>query len=296
MRIIDYTCVEVPLVKVKIKVYCHNDELIKECQRLALDFNLKGTHKSERVVSFVILEEKTWVIKQLIDNPNLIEDIIHKQFISEIKISTFDYLSKLDIFATKCGAQQIFISSFSKNLILRLAVTLYFIATYNSLEHDELIIHGCGVDSGKCGLLFLGEGGAGKSTIANLSLQVGKEVLSDDLICINCVDLPTLISAPGIAKTISSFLITNPPLKAIFNIKKDDRDCLIMLKKPAIAQVLFASFYSNPWASFLPKETTEKVLDLASDLVRNILGFELHFRKSPDFWKLIDSQFPKIDE
>jgi len=28
------------------------------------------------------------------------------------------------------------------------------------------------------------------------------------------------------------------------------------------------------------------------DLARTIPGYELHFRKSPDFWKLIDAEFP----
>jgi len=48
-------------------------------------------------------------------------------------------------------------------------------------EHGGLLLHGCGFARGGRGLLFLGESGAGKSTIARLLAREGAgEIVSDD--------------------------------------------------------------------------------------------------------------------
>ncbi len=51
----------------------------------------------------------------------------------------------------------------------------------NYLAHERGIdIHACGVDTGSCGLAFVGVSGAGKSTLANLWKSRNVKVLSDD--------------------------------------------------------------------------------------------------------------------
>lgn len=52
----------------------------------------------------------------------------------------------------------------------------------NYLAHDlGAIIHGCGIKQDNCGIIFVGESGAGKTTMANIWNEDSKvEILSDD--------------------------------------------------------------------------------------------------------------------
>jgi hypothetical protein len=169
---------------------------------------------------------------------------------------------------------------------------VYFLATWWHTQRKGLILHAAAVADNSKGYLFLGEGGAGKSTVASLSDLVGLSVLSDDLAIVitNEVEGYNLISAPSLSKATRG-LNLRPSLSAFFRLVKDSDDRLISLSKQTATQILFQSFTWNHWTRHLPPMVNQFAFHTACTIARTVPGYELHFRKSPDFWKVIDAEF-----
>jgi len=148
--------------------------------------------------------------------------------------------------------------------------------------------------SNKTGYLFLGEGGAGKSTAATLSASLGISVLSDDLAFVinNNYHGFELAAAPGQVSRYSTNPILRPQLRAIFRLVKDTQDKIKPISQTTTAHIIFRSFEWSHWVDHLSSKTIELAYQTVCDIARTVPGYELHFRKSPDFWKLIDAEFP----
>jgi hypothetical protein len=178
-------------------------------------------------------------------------------------------------------------------LLNRISGYIYFLATYWYASHNGLLLHSAGVARGENGYLFLGEGGAGKSTTSSLSTSVGVDVLSDDLsFVIHTGDgRYEQAAAPGPFSRFTTNPRLHPRLRGIFRLVKDTRDHLVPISPIETAHIIFRSFEWSEWVDSLPPETITQAFHTACDIAQRIPGYELHLRKSPDFWKLIDAQF-----
>ena len=131
-------------------------------------------------------------------------------------------------------------------------------------RRDGVEVHGCGVIDRAAGLLFIGQSGAGKSTIARLwQAQPGVTVLSDDRIIVRCQkgqlmmhgtpwhgDAP--LSSPGAVKLTRVFVLRQGPG---YEVRPIDRTA-------AVAQLFaccFPPFYSGEALS-----ETLRILDLVA--------------------------------
>jgi hypothetical protein len=191
----------------------------------------------------------------------------------------------------------IFIAEREQNheiLLSRISSSIYFLATYWYASNNGLLLHSAIVAKNDVGFLFLGEGGAGKSTAAALSASTGAAVLSDDLSFVVSSGSGNyeLEAAPGPISRFTTNPELRPSLKGIFRLVQDSRDALIPLSQTAAAHLIFRSFEWSQLIDNLSQSVLSLAYHTACDIARRVPSYELHFRKSPDFWKLIDEQFP----
>jgi hypothetical protein len=153
------------------------------------------------------------------------------------------------------------------------------------LEHGLIPIHSAGVvHRGKL-LLFAGPSGAGKSTVSNLSADQGDRVLDEDQLLLNPYeDRSWQAQAWGYSLQTSA-----APLTAVFKLVQDTEDRLIPLSSLQTAHFLMDRVL-DVMGLALEKKSLEQIFHRIAGLSRHIPGYELHFRKSADFWGLIDDE------
>jgi hypothetical protein len=174
---------------------------------------------------------------------------------------------------------------------------LLFLSMGWHISNGCFIVHSAAVVHKKKGFLFLGESGAGKSTVAQLSASLGYPALGDDLnFVLHDGNLKgyRLAASPSPVVSPVGYSMDKPPLRTVFKLVQDKTDFLVPLKTEALARALFDAFLQEtPYVNRLPDEFIGLGFRVACDIARRVPGFELHFRKSPDFWKLIDEKFPE---
>ncbi len=149
------------------------------------------------------------------------------------------------------------------------------------------IFHAAGVVRDELAYLFVGPSGAGKSTLATFSSMLNYNVIHDDIVLVY----------PGLHQNeymVSDYFMNFPgvPLKSIFFIVKDTKDRLLPLSSITTAKRLFLSFLDTPGHSiFITAKLMEKIFLISTAIAHNVTAYELHFRKAPDFWTLINTKF-----
>lgn len=187
---------------------------------------------------------------------------------------------------------------------------LFHLKRLSLLSTGALIVHASAVARRTHGFLFTGPSGAGKTTIAHQSLGIADAVLHDDnVFIVHHNNHYSLLGSPNLNSKRSSWawvdgeygeypkegIPIDPshevPLTAIFTLVQDQSDYLVPLSSRSAAQALLAGCIdaSGNLKSF-PIDMKYAMHSL-SKLARQVPGFELHFRKSPDFWIVIDEQF-----
>jgi hypothetical protein len=152
-------------------------------------------------------------------------------------------------------------------------------------------VHACGmVDSQGRGHLFLGQSGAGKSTIARLwQDQPGITVLSDDRIILRQKEESIWmfgtpwhgdagLASPGYAE-----------LKRVYFLAKGPQNQLMPLKKAEALGGLFACSFPP----FYSSEAIDFILDFFEELVNTLPCYELSFRPDQrvvEFMKRLDEK------
>jgi hypothetical protein len=180
-----------------------------------------------------------------------------------------------------------------ETMLRRITGYLYFFAIYWYASHRGLLLHSAAVANNRNGFLFLGEGGAGKSTVSSLSASIGASVLSDDLAFVvrRGNGRYELAAAPGLGSRYTTNPLLRPQLKGIFRLVKDTHDDILPISQIATAHFIFRSFEWSYWIDHLSPKVLSLAYQTACDIARSIPGYELHFRKSPNFWTLIDEKF-----
>ena len=158
------------------------------------------------------------------------------------------------------------------------------------LELNKVPLHSCGIIYDGNLYLFLGPSGAGKSTVAELSEQKGKEVLDEDQLMIYKKDDHSF-AANAWGYSLRS---SNIPIKGFFKIIQDAKDLLLPMTQTHMTCILMEQSIALTGYN-LPDDKLSQLFERVSELARSVPGYELHFRKAPDFWKLIDDEFSKIN-
>jgi hypothetical protein len=155
------------------------------------------------------------------------------------------------------------------------------------LEQGYLPIHAAGVVRRNKLFLFAGPSGAGKSTVARLSQEVGGTTLDEDQLLIHQLD-DGRYSADAWGYNIDH---CDVPLHAIFRLNQDSENRLIPSSPMDTARFLINR--NNDVIGFM---LSDEILKLAytsiAKIARKVPCFDLYFSNGPDFWKLIDEQFP----
>jgi energy-coupling factor transporter ATP-binding protein EcfA2 len=148
------------------------------------------------------------------------------------------------------------------------------------------VIHASAVARGDLVYLFLGASGAGKSTVAETGAGLGYRVIHDDRVIIHPIP-----SGEYLVTKFSEFP-SDARLGGIFSLIQSKDDALLPLSSIQTANKLFESYLDFGLRSIMVGQVLQLAFSMSAAIARRIPGYELHFRKSPDFWKLIDEQFP----
>lgn len=160
------------------------------------------------------------------------------------------------------------------------------------IDHGGLCLHSSSIATSQGGVVFLGDSGFGKSTVAELSASVGYEILGDDVNFINFKQNYTIAAGPSAKLLPKGYSRCQPLLRGVFLLKQDIQDYLVPLYPIQIARLLFKSLIQTPPGGRLSNTSLIRAFHTIGDIVRHIPGYELHFRKSPDFLRLINDHFP----
>jgi hypothetical protein len=166
----------------------------------------------------------------------------------------------------------------------RLTGIFIILSAWQHITRGRGFLHAAGVIRGNSAYLFVGHSGAGKSTVASLSAARGCTSIHED----HVVVYPT--QAGGYLVTDSSMSAPGAPLKRIFFLIQDATDQLIPLSLPATAKRLLESFLDSAGHQVLFGQALRHAFATSAAIARSVPGYELHFRKSPDFWDMIDAE------
>ena len=178
-------------------------------------------------------------------------------------------------------------------LVIYLLLNSIHLATWWHVLRDGLCLHSVGVVKENRGFLFLGDSEAGKTTVAKLSIACGYPALGDDLNIIMCAGESgyRLAAVPSPMLSPVGYSMLRPPLKGVFTLVQDRRDYLEPMSHRQTAHALFESFMQTPSGGKLPDEAACLAFRTCCNIARRIPGYELHFRKTSDFWEIIDERF-----
>ena len=159
----------------------------------------------------------------------------------------------------------------------------HFIYWFN-LNKNHGVYHCSCVVIEKKGFLFAGKSGAGKSTVAELGKEIGYSVVHDDQIKIY-KDNKNRYVICDIAEKKQAVL-----LQGVFFINQDKTDYLIPLSSIKLAHKLTYNSLDSMADKMIRGDLLKKTFKISADIARHISGYELHFRKSPDFWDMINAE------
>jgi hypothetical protein len=191
--------------------------------------------------------------------------------------------------------KQFFVVSNDQRILTpeRILFSVMLLATWWHVLNGGLCLHAAAVSRNKQGFLFLGKSGAGKSTLSTLSSEIGIPVLAEDRVfLLNQHSSYMLAAGPHPTTEYVHYSNLRPNLRGIFILEKDRTNYIKPTPHSKAAKYLFAAFLQNSASSYLPASAMDLAFKTISCIARQIPTFELHFRKSPDFWRLIDERFP----
>jgi hypothetical protein len=189
--------------------------------------------------------------------------------------------------------QIFFLVGEDSHLYSELSSCLLLVATWWHALRGNLLLHASGIADGDKGFLFLGNSGAGKSTVASFAISLEKQVVADDIVLISryqgCEYF--LRYVPRFYPQLTSDSSLHPSLRGIFTLVQDTEDYLIPLSPISLTKAINRG-YQHTLSLQIPIQARQTSFQAISEISRRVPGYELHFRKSTDFWRLIDGQFP----
>jgi hypothetical protein len=149
-----------------------------------------------------------------------------------------------------------------------------------------LVFHASGIDDGGCGVLFVGQSGAGKSTQAAVwSSVAGVIVMNDDRIAVRLEDARFFCYGMPWGGTLEIAKNHQAPLDAIMLLEKGNENSIRRLSREASFPLLMARAFLPYWEVSL----LERSLDILSELVARVPVYALRCRPEPDVIPLVRS-------
>jgi len=145
------------------------------------------------------------------------------------------------------------------------------------------LVHASGVARRGKGYLFLGPSGAGKTTVADLSQQAQGAIVHEDHVMVTC-------GHSGDYRLSHPDSHASPSLRAVFLLRQSQTDHIAPLKPQDVCAGLFKGVREyavgqklfGPWAG--------QAFHNVATMARSVPGYELCFRRSPEFWNVIDAE------
>jgi hypothetical protein len=163
---------------------------------------------------------------------------------------------------------------------------LLILCNYWQIKNGRYPFHAAGVIHHEKLFLFGGPSGAGKSTIAKVSESFGDKVLDEDqVLLLRTFDGNYKAQAWGY-----SLQKCDVPLQAVFKLIQDDENQLLPLTQSQTASFL-TERAMEVMGSMFSDDLIKHIFRQVAEIARCVPGYELHFRKTPDFWNLIDERF-----
>lgn len=166
----------------------------------------------------------------------------------------------------------------------RLLGFLFSISALWHIEKREGLFHAAGVVCQNSAHLFVGRSGAGKSTISRLSASCGFRIIHDDCVIV-IPDRSNRYSVRNCSLSTTEFT-----LRSIFFIVQDTIDFLKPVSVAMSTREILQGFIDCGSSAIFSGETLKVAFEVSAAIARAVPGYELHFRKSPDFWKVIDAE------
>lgn len=163
---------------------------------------------------------------------------------------------------------------------------------------NSVMLHGVGIKRYGMGYLFLGNSGAGKSTIAQCSSL--EDIVSDDGIIVEKKEIEYHLRPSPINQ--SSNLISNLKENELYDIKlskgffiiKDTTDYIEEVSPPEACSIILKNHMH--YFRYFPLDSVIRSVSILSNLCRQIPFFMLHFRKDSTIWSIIDGDGLKMQE
>ena len=194
----------------------------------------------------------------------------------------YNYFSnKGHLLLSKSKDSGLFIVCIYKFLFLFISIIL--------AEQKKLLIHGAGIEKKDGGYLFLGESGAGKTTISGFTGR--GDVLSDDSpVIVRKNDIFYIYTSPYSQVNMfdlkdGDHYLKKTELIKLFFLKKNDKLFIKPRdKKSALAEIIKKHIHSF---EFMGNESRTAAFDLCYDLCKSIPLYDLHFQKNDTFPDII---------
>lgn len=161
---------------------------------------------------------------------------------------------------------------------------LRIMLSFRLLESEGLLLHSAGLAKDGKGYLFLGESGAGKSTVSRISAPFA-HVLSDDLALARLEeDGATVRGTPFYGEFGTAGADIAAPLQGLFFLRQHSSNERVPLT-PAQALPRFMRsimFFGQDRAG------TQAILDLALEFCQRLPCYELRFLPDASFWEAVE--------
>jgi MoaA/NifB/PqqE/SkfB family radical SAM enzyme len=166
---------------------------------------------------------------------------------------------------------------------LTLLTTDQVILAQTLAARSGFYIHACGVKLNKKGLLFVGNSGAGKSTVACM-LKKSAEILCDDRIIVRKKQSGFRIYGTWCHGTVPEVSNNSAYLRTVFFIHKAKEDRIEPIKDKKGVAKMFLACLIKPLGTAL---WWNKVIPLIDNMIATVPCYTLHFRKESDILSII---------
>ncbi|MCF6148024.1 MAG: polysaccharide biosynthesis protein [Candidatus Kuenenia sp.] len=190
--------------------------------------------------------------------------------------------------------KRIFFSHEGKPVILEYICRCIYEEFYNNVKNNgnsvnDFIVHAAGLVINKKGFLFVGESGAGKTTVANLFANQA-EIISDELVIITNVEGKYFISQFPAKTELTKLNNKVVPLNAVFLLKQDKSTSLEKPEMKKLVITLFKNIYfSNDSNNINEKYIFSEKLRMISEIVSDVPIYEMRFTNDNSFLKNISA-------
>jgi len=157
------------------------------------------------------------------------------------------------------------------------------------IKQNRALFHSAAIIEENSAFLFMGKSGSGKSTVCTLSGNNQYTVIHDDHVVVYKDEQGVYAAAN------QSISMPGVPVQALFFLIQDTSNYLSPLPPIETAKRLMNSSMESMASDVLYGQLLNNTFAISASIARCIPSYDLHFRKSPDFWDVIHSEIKSSD-